>query len=299
MLEDLLTEESTNPQMHLFSRLMMGSQIPHIVYHYTDAKGLAGILRRRHIWATDVRYLNDSAEFGYAIQLMTPALNAIEASVGKHEELFSEWRKVLSKAPNVSTYVVSFSSLSDSLPQWRAYSRPYGFALGLDHPHLISMALASHAKGHLLRCIYDPTAQQEEINHGLRYLVGCYSDDTDTPPDDKVTGFGAHFFGYLLVLAGCLKHPAFAEEKEWRLILREVAPGEFPLKRKARAGLHTYVPYAELPIGTNKSPLPLAKIVIGPCLDFERAADGLSTLLDETGVEVKSIVRSDIPFRDW
>jgi hypothetical protein len=35
---------------------------PTAIYHYTDPKGLLGILSDGQLWATDNRYLNDSSE---------------------------------------------------------------------------------------------------------------------------------------------------------------------------------------------------------------------------------------------
>ncbi len=39
---------------------------PEILYHYTNESGLLGILQSRHLWATAIEYLNDSAELVYA-----------------------------------------------------------------------------------------------------------------------------------------------------------------------------------------------------------------------------------------
>jgi hypothetical protein len=36
--------------------------LPEVLYHYTDIKGLQGIWEEGQIWATDSRYLNDTSE---------------------------------------------------------------------------------------------------------------------------------------------------------------------------------------------------------------------------------------------
>ncbi|WP_258131017.1 hypothetical protein [Microbacterium sp. MYb66] len=38
------------------------SNMPKVLYHYTAAAGLAGILESSTIWATDIHYLNDYTE---------------------------------------------------------------------------------------------------------------------------------------------------------------------------------------------------------------------------------------------
>ena len=39
-----------------------GGPEPTILWHYTNLAGLIGIVERRKLWATDLRYLNDSTE---------------------------------------------------------------------------------------------------------------------------------------------------------------------------------------------------------------------------------------------
>ena len=43
---------------------------PDLLYHYTGWEGLEGILRERMIWATDVRYLNDTSEVHYTREVI-------------------------------------------------------------------------------------------------------------------------------------------------------------------------------------------------------------------------------------
>ena len=51
----------------------MADEVP-FLYHYTSLKGLRGILSTRQIWATDILYLNDSAEFIFTINLLRTIL---------------------------------------------------------------------------------------------------------------------------------------------------------------------------------------------------------------------------------
>jgi hypothetical protein len=46
------------------------SETPDRLYHYTDARGLLGILESRKLWASDVRLLNDARELDYAADLV-------------------------------------------------------------------------------------------------------------------------------------------------------------------------------------------------------------------------------------
>ncbi len=42
---------------------------PPLLHHYTDQRGLLGIIREKEIWATSIWNLNDSAEFQHAREL--------------------------------------------------------------------------------------------------------------------------------------------------------------------------------------------------------------------------------------
>ena len=45
-------------------------QVPHVLYHYTSADGLIGILSSKSIWLTDLRYMNDLSELQYSKALV-------------------------------------------------------------------------------------------------------------------------------------------------------------------------------------------------------------------------------------
>jgi len=49
-------------------------QHPNVLYHYTSADGLIGILTSKSIWLTDLRYMNDLSELQYANQLIEKRL---------------------------------------------------------------------------------------------------------------------------------------------------------------------------------------------------------------------------------
>src|ERR1035437_7092887 len=39
------------------------------LYHYTSASALIGILQSRAIWTTNIRFLNDTTEYAFALEL--------------------------------------------------------------------------------------------------------------------------------------------------------------------------------------------------------------------------------------
>jgi hypothetical protein len=41
-------------------------EVPDVVYHYTNAAGLLGVLSTQQLWMTDTDFLNDAEELAYA-----------------------------------------------------------------------------------------------------------------------------------------------------------------------------------------------------------------------------------------
>jgi hypothetical protein len=59
---------STVPQMPMIypaARSLISTSFPGPVFHYTDQAGSLGIIQTKAIWATDLRYLNDSREYSH------------------------------------------------------------------------------------------------------------------------------------------------------------------------------------------------------------------------------------------
>ena len=54
---------------------------PSTLFHYTTATGLLGILGSSTLWASDVRFLNDSQEAIYAQDLVANAVRGIKNPV--------------------------------------------------------------------------------------------------------------------------------------------------------------------------------------------------------------------------
>jgi hypothetical protein len=103
------------------------------VYHYTTTDGFKGILESGEIWATSIYCLNDWTEFEYARKPFIDSLPALlnnEDTAGGAASLLPDLDKFVNPRPPL--FVCSFSAArdGDDLGQWRAYSHPYGYAIG-------------------------------------------------------------------------------------------------------------------------------------------------------------------------
>src|ERR1017187_117129 len=96
---------------------------PQLLYHYTSGSGLIGIIYSKSLWATSIRYLNDSTEYDLALDLARTSMRArLKASRSRWEEgLYIALSEELTGTAPADVYVTSFSENHDQLSQWRAY----------------------------------------------------------------------------------------------------------------------------------------------------------------------------------
>ncbi len=255
---------------------------PTILYHYATQDALLGILKERALFATKIRYFDDADELigPLRIALDTLKQNAKEPTpndrCGKIVR-YTQW--AIEQSLNINICVVSFTAQPDSAHFWEKYAdRGCGYAIGLD-----SGRLRQGAHPYLLRpCEYlDDDAQREKIHGLIASELDCSSPAEGDP-----------LWLRLMDIATTLKSQRFAVEDEWRLVPRSAHWQDLLdcnctyLTCDVRPGEHGLIPYWRLPIDLSW----IVKVVIGPCLDAELAADGVKALihkfqLDE-GIEI-------------
>lgn len=133
-----------------------------VLFHYTTAEGLRGVLSSGCLWATDVRYLNDTVEFEYGRRLAIEKLLGIRERVAfssAHVREVSEAIQALERVkPRV--FAASLAVGGDLLSLWRGYCRPRdAYAIGFDRRALQRVVQRRNCR---LECvIYSPGAQWE------------------------------------------------------------------------------------------------------------------------------------------
>lgn len=294
-------EAQKSTQFELYERLLQRQGAPpRCLYHYTSANGVLGIVSTGTLWATGIRYLNDSREYEYALDLASDHIESTSKLVD--EPLQSSLLEALSSARNVAgiapMYVASLSEHSDQLSQWRAYGRGAGYAIGIS-PDDLSHARTPTLQAGLLKCIYDKKTQRENLSYAISKMleaVGMVRDASSHIQRSAIRRCEVDFAGHLTVAAAVFKHPSFAEEAESRLVARG-EPG--PHHRKFRTQAGVVVPYIELPIAGPSAPTNLQSITIGPSPHGPEAESGLKALPQEYGVSVKEVKNSCVPYRNW
>jgi hypothetical protein len=286
-------------------------EFPRLVYHYTRATGLKGIVKHRNLWASHLRYLNDSQEhlvvYQKAVQYLD-RITVVRNLANSHRTLTGAIRETLETSslgtpkPHPSDrFVVSFSELGDDLSQWRAYGRlGQAYALGFSGEMLAEAALA--AGWRFAKCGYGERGpRHEDVVNALIKVYNEYSQGTYSDEQAAVTSLSSALDEY----APLIKDDAFEAEAEWRLVSPPIS--YLPTSGiKFREGVTSLIPYLEFSLQdidyrlsgatlpTNPS---LQLLTVGPGPNPEAAAEAATGLLRVSGLHT-SVGSSRIPFRE-
>jgi hypothetical protein len=259
------------------------------VHHYTTFDGLHGILRSGKLWATDTRYLNDTTERVHAEQLMAGFLKDLNSDC---ETQFRELLDSCVANAFKSTFVTCFCENGDLLSMWRGYGASGGFSIEFD--------------GAKLRALLNPTF---ETFGKVKYHVDLHAALADplnklcdymksNPLSESERNGISGSFAQMLVL---MKHPAFEEEQEWRIVVPEL-PIDRMNFRPTASGPKPYLDFPVTYLGAAdpnaKELLPIRKVTIGPTLRSPETEYTVRKMLLKYGYgENVEVVRSIIPFR--
>lgn len=279
---------------------------PKLLYHYTNANGLLGMIKSKKIWASSYRYMNDSQEFEYGFDLIEdiyPKSDTYTYSLRSNlpDQSFAEHLR-LKKWDYKSDclFVASFSEEENLLGQWRAYTGPHsGYAIGFKKNEL------KNDVARLVKCEYDKEKQKsvlkDLIDKDLLVLRESFEKTSEDRDKKEYPDLADYFINVdmtvlkIVQIATSFKHKSFSEEKEWRLVIGPVdITSDRILYRPSDTGI---IPYIEIDF-TDKV-LPIECIIVGPGPHQKRNEVSLRQMLSITGFNNVDVSLSDIPYRNW
>lgn len=271
-----------------------------LLHHYTTLGGMQGIIRNRALWCGHVSSFNDPLEIQYGQKIVTDLLNEImEREDRKDVRAFLRNLLVQVRAFGKTmfhTFIACFCESPDLLSQWRAYAdRGGGYCLGIGFTadtHITSdrEELGEGIPLFLRKVIYDEHEQHEFVQ---RYVEGVMEgakkamDRRGAPLEinealHQAAVMAMQAANVLLDMLLCFKHPAFREEKEWRLVrvtLESHQPENLQF-RETDDGLVPYRPTHIYDLRKNEPPqFPLCAISFGPTLEPVRTRSAIELLL--------------------
>ena len=302
-----------------------------VLYHYTTAEGLKGIVENEELWATSAYYLNDSAEILYGYRLLDLALEkwlqratSCEGSVsrGLGESLRRYFgHDALERNVITPIYLTCFCEEGNLLSQWRAYGSSGGYSIGFKVPEEgIVYGMAPEPRAYTAQCVKVEYDRNTQIQHILEIVDSVLPilDEQEIAEAvrniDPVSPLG--FSKLFSIIQEMLveesigfKDAAFAVEKEWRFIVRSrellkqgVDYGDLanpPIHfRTARGHLTPFVKLkpskAPMPLVGDGQKLPIASVRCGPAGDRISAGMAVRYLLDGKGYRTARVDRSEI-----
>ena len=313
---------------------LLSRPIPQRLWHYTSIQGFQDIVTSKRIFATELRYLNDRHEFHHLKLIADRIVeeSPVEETTGlrlrEALRLLVEATFDIFFDPNkFQIFVASFSAAEDLLSQWRGYSHgSTGVSVGFDmrsiRPPIGSETLVSFAP-----CVYEEPEQKALVRDAFNpfkvsvqahwknaYEKACRVSGEE-PPLHERHSFVQKFFDknpsekgsreeFLLAvykmrqncfqLAALLKNPAFAEEREWRLVLPILLDPQKKLNNppRFRVGRSTLLPYISHPFADTAQ---IVDVILGPGSD-ENSVFAAERFLMSEGTSVKPRT-SSVPYR--
>jgi hypothetical protein len=277
------------------------------LYHYTSVGGLVHIVESKLLWATHVSFLNDAVEIRYAIRLLESRISDLLArATGSRKTCLSQLKGWLHHGfiYNHLLFVCSFTSDGNLLSQWRGYSPPgKGVSIGFNADAIVDAA--DMQQFYVTRCVYEPAAQVQLMDDMLNAIVATADDlgeasINEKHPTQSYYGAFERHEDLLLQTAARIKHPAFAEESEWRAISKVSRQLADPALR-FREGALRLIPFVEfaLPRKDNRM-LALEHVYVGPSAEPQLAFSSVDWLLTKNGAgPSKGISASGLPWRTW
>lgn len=276
------------------------------LFHYTDARGLLGILSAPSLWASDLRFLNDAQEAVYARDLVIDAVRSMPNPVRDpghwaHQhgdaaiETFARYQAMVVEylqQAEFGVFVACFCEAGDLLSQWRGYGQDHGYALEIRAEALqaaVSKIPSYPGATGLFKVRYGQATADAVVQQAMAELAGF---NLNHP------GVKAHYSALAInSLLAQLKHPGFEEEAEWRLvvgleILDETQFAQVGARTLFRATQMAIVPYIDIPLDRSA----IVGIRVGPGGNVEVREAGVRRLVTALGMDV-AISRSEVPLR--
>lgn len=285
---------------------------------YTSAEAAALMIQNEQVWLRNARCMNDYSEIQHGFDCLSAAYksddsrNKLKSSLErvfpglpkKLEDLFDGWAPYFEN----DTYITCLSehpSTEDQygrLSMWRAYGGNQPVAIVINTEVFTSETEILGAN--IFPVSYLGSTDFNKIFFSISDRIETHIDSIAALGEDEVLGSIFELFrGY----AVSMKHPGFAEEKEWRVVCTSTFKPSEHLKTEIEIinGLPQEVckiPLKEFPEeGFTGASIPqlINKIIIGPSEDQVVLKKSFIKLLETAGCEdaYKMVRTSGIPLR--
>jgi hypothetical protein len=205
------------------------AETPPILWHYTTAEGLIGIVQNQRLWMSHVTCMNDSEEYRHGLGYLIQAVGIRQRQRPPPPHIQKLYNALIGPVVDMMNirnipqlFVGCFSGETDALTHWIEYGRHgVGYAIGFDTETL--RAAASIGNAALIRCVYDDDIKTritvDILGEAEKILSDIVARSQNIPVDMLVNYFLARFISDVAWFVGPIfKNAIFEPEREWRII---------------------------------------------------------------------------------
>lgn len=290
-----------------FTAALIARPTPSVVYHYTDDKGLKGILESGCIRLSDMFRMNDPSElrhgFSHACKILSAKAKTGPPEAKRFAEKFAE--EITAGMEEVAQFFIcSFSTRGDELGQWRAYAdNGRGYAVGFAGKKLES-AFASDFDGNAFHITYNDkklAAMHRRMVEGMfdwisRDCISRWWGRLDrTSMETHMKALAIALAQNVIEAALFFKHEGYKSEAEYRFRKVYDAKTKVPhLQRRYRASeVVKYLDFNWKRAGAGV----LKEIVVGPAIDPSKGRRFVNDCRTAFGIGLVNVKVSGIPYR--
>ncbi len=270
-----------------------------MLYHYTDFAAFDGIIRSAELRLNNILNMNDAAEMRL---FMNGICNAViekltlngETEKSRRAEAF--FQKELTKEFHYSAYAACFSKYRDDAAQWDRYGHSGQGVCIAFHEELMQKMIGGAVS---LQEVY----YQADM-HGHPLVDEFCQKITEAKKFSEVLPKLQNLMNNAWIQSAAFKHPSFASEREFRLVVSPFISNEFAVEPKYHVSMERIKKYYSLDLnrmcgrlGMHLSDL-VGEIIIGPT--SPQSLPILQDFLDDCGLNVlrDRITMSSCPLRN-
>lgn len=264
------------------------------LYYYTTTETMRYIITKGDIYATNVRYLNDSDEYINGLREIRSLLDA--AGEFGFDELEKDAKNLVTeeafqkiKAQASDIYSISFSRAFDLLSQWHMYAKESGVQIKMIFDDSQEYMYFSQP-GAEDASVSSRKEKKLKIND-LYYLtkIGMPSDEYRETGRKVLHEFKSRFMdakemiSAWKMLAPCIKNYGFRQEQEKRIIF---LASEHDLTIKYRNDRSVLKPYLDI---ETVEGWPVCEIMVGPGRNQHQVFQSICHFLEHTSLKIKRL----------
>lgn len=276
------------------------------LYHYTGIEALLGMASNRELWVGNIHYMNDAEELTHAVEMLqdhlTFTINESDSRDAKRSlflKAFLRWvEDEVWEPQRHNLYIFSLSEQQTLLSQWRSYT-PHGKGISIGFSPFLLSQIQEFNDCHIAKCIYTDSEKADLFDLLIESLYEQIDDMGVEYLQDYAKCVTAlrQETGHIIKTLALVKHEAFQEECEWRLISKSEQNAHFGLSlAEFRPGASMLMPYLKWRLPDDE--WLFDSILLGPTPHPNLAIASLRALALKYKL-TNQVQESRIPYRVW